>query len=155
MNKQRLLTLATYLETKVVKKHFDMRNFFCDHKLDRITPQRDAATRKKLMKHECGTTACALGYATMIPSFVKAGLIVDYNDAIAFEGAFWFGAASKFFDIDKSEVGHLFSEYNRDVYGTVQDSDRYKETPKQCAARIRKFVAWKEKQLKQAARLAQ
>lgn len=56
MNKtqaSRLLTLAWFLKTEVPEDEFKMSSF-CGEK------------RTGHMKHECGTTACALGWATAI-----------------------------------------------------------------------------------------
>lgn len=57
---RRLETLATFLETEVPRKFFDMALF------GNVDPGQKFGG--------CGTVGCALGWATAIPSFRKAGL---------------------------------------------------------------------------------
>lgn len=102
----------------------------------------------------CGTTACALGWATTIPQFRRRGLkmyVEHYgDDSIGFaepvchdnEGvALGVAAASRFFGLEHEQSGALFlpeSEANRKVPGTsVLQMDA---TPKMVANNIRGFV---------------
>ena len=65
---KRLLKLADYLEKRVENKKFDMGTWGShvgDH-----DPKKD---------NFCGTTACAMGWATMIPSFQKLGLVGEWR----------------------------------------------------------------------------
>jgi hypothetical protein len=126
MNKKRLLKLADYLET-VPRKRFNMDHWasakFCG--------------KPKEPEHECGTSACALGWACTIPSFKRAGLkfiecgsnFWTHIDLVPdFEGSTGYGAAASLFGIRYSQAEWLFSP------------ESPARTPKQVAKRIRKFV---------------
>jgi hypothetical protein len=58
--------------------------------------------------HNCGTTACAGGWAAVYPEFVAAGLYADEGGTIRFGDATDFSALAKFFDIDYSDVCEVF-----------------------------------------------
>lgn len=90
MNKERLKTLADFLENLVENGNkFDMGTWF--------------------RENECGTTACALGWATKIPEFKDAGLGVDpVCSWIEYEGLYNANAAMAFFGLDGSETRSLF-----------------------------------------------
>lgn len=118
MNTKRLLKLAEFLETKVPRKEFDMTCF------------------SRGPKPGCGTAACALGWATQIPSFKRLGLKLvgkrspfyqpDYN------GNRNFKAGEVFFDITHHMSLLLFN---------YESYPLYRATPKQVAKRIRQLVA--------------
>lgn len=120
----RLLKLAEFLETKVPRKQFDMRNWV-------------GASWKGEKNLSCGTTACAMGWATTIPSFRRLGLRLnregevrlDPDDSVLEDG---FEAAERLFSITGFEAYELFSFVDPDGY-------ERKETPKQVAKRIRDF----------------
>lgn len=131
---RRLETLATFLETKVPRKHFDMGSWV-QHTSpagDRtfVLPKGEGLT-------DCGAAACAFGWATTIPAFKRAGLRLKvsrrFNETdVTFGKARDFLAAQRFFGITEVEAERLFHPWayaNRDT------------TPKQVAKRIRKFVA--------------
>lgn len=110
--KKRLLKLADFLQT-VKPKRFDM-GFFATGDL-----------------HECGTAGCALGWATMVPSFQKAGLYLDDGMSVRFKGSRVhdsFRVAEKFFDLTEREAENFF--LRRENH----------ETPKQVARNIRAAV---------------
>lgn len=110
IGRQRLLVLADFLETKVEPSRFDMRSW------------------------KCGTTACAAGWAAMIPEFVAAGYDCDAWGP-AFREFVYADALGAFFGIEGRQITHLFSGmHNR----TAQEE----------AAVIRAFVA-KEQARKQ------
>lgn len=118
MNKKRLMTLIHFMETKVPKEHFDMSLF----------TNGTAPTLRK----DCGTSACALGWATAIPSFKRAGLAMR-SGLPAYGDAEGFKAASFFFDLIPIECSMLFS--NEDC----------RMTPKQWAKMARKHIReWSE-----------
>lgn len=71
---------------------------------------------------ECGSSACALGWATTIPSFRKAGLRLYYKSANARcyvqynKERHPVSAASKFFNISEDDAQHIFTDWAH-VYG--------------------------------------
>lgn len=78
---------------------------------------------------ECGTVACAIGYAAHDPWFNRRGLKIDADFLPVYRGIRGFYAVDVFFQIDSNHSWHLF---NQSCYkhGTRQDVIR----------RIRKFV---------------
>jgi hypothetical protein len=114
--KRRLLKLADFLET-VPRKRLDMSIF---------------ATGDL---RECGTSGCALGWATQIPSFRRAGLYLDETSP-RLRGrpriVDPFQVAREFFDLSAYDAADLFTP-------NYDGSD----TPKEVAKRFRKFVASK------------
>lgn len=106
---QRLATLAAYLRESVPDSQFDMNVWVGD----------DWQGDPDL---SCGTSACALGWATTIPSFREAGLTLvrdrDYHHGGHVElhtpeviRTNSIEAASEFFDISESQADHLFGGY--------------------------------------------
>lgn len=88
----------------------------------------------------CGTTACALGWATTMPYFRRLGLrlLRGENDVVARVGLAsdpdnWqpMEAASEVFGITEEESAELFSP----------NDDEGDATPKYVAKKIEKFVA--------------
>lgn len=78
-------------------------------------------------EHECGTVACAVGYATLDPVFNEQGLtatpcgqpmIFRVEDGHILSG--W-AAVRDFFDLDQMTAGHLFDSmcYPSDEEGTA------------------------------------
>ncbi len=114
MNKRRLRTLQKFLRTKVDPDRFDMDRW---------------AGEIKNGKPACGTSACALGWATTIPSFRKAGLRMTKTKQIGKIYVTITGmrhntkehyisnvslhrslkTAMKFFDITYTEADHIFA----------------------------------------------
>lgn len=113
-----LLMLADYLE-KLPAKDFDMALYF----------------------HECGTAACALGHATEIKEFRDAGFYRHYK-SIRLKGHPFAGlnAAELLLGIDFREANDLFlpSGYRDSAFP-------FNPTPQETAAKIRLFVAKKQK----------
>lgn len=70
----------------------------------------------------CGTTACAFGFAALLPKFKKLGLRLEMDEPIegygeaafypCYKGYVDFMAASKFFGVDRRIAEHLFSPDN-------------------------------------------
>lgn len=123
MNKKKLLKLATFLETKVPRRKFNMEFWG-------TTPQN---------AYSCGTAACALGWAGYIPAFKKEGLTTapdEYGGVVTFstpDGSKYcnFSAGREFFELTDDEAYNLFSPGN---YPTN------KRGPKSVAKRIREMV---------------
>ena len=104
---RRLLRLAEFLET-VPPEQFDMSSWIS----------------------ECGTAACAAGWAARIPEFNAAGYRCDAWSGPRFGGESLFGALRLFFGLSSSEQ----SEY---IFGYKH----YLRTPRDEAYIIREFVA--------------
>lgn len=127
--KRRLLSLAKLLETKVPPKKFKMTHW---------------TEGKKTDPRECGTAGCAIGWATTLPHFKKAGLRVVrsneidigvYSSRLVFGRQENWGVPPVFFDISHKESRHLFAP---DYYNG-------NPTPKTVAKRIRALVASEQK----------
>lgn len=91
----------------------------------------------------CGTTACACGWATTIPSFRRRGfrMHIDKSDGtgiVEFEGEYGFAAAEKFFDLPNYELtAHFFSP---DSYSKEYTTNDNAVSPKTVARRLRSYV---------------
>lgn len=138
MNKERLLKLAEELERCSRGHVLTVPN---DGKLsfDMNTVMRKLEDHEPLYTTEfrgCGAAACAMGFAGLHPWFRKRGL--KYNEAtgaFGVEGLDYDEAATRFFDLPNTVAAdNLFLPL-------VVDGAVVKETPKQVAKRIRKFVA--------------
>jgi len=84
---------------------------------------------------ECGTTACAIGWAGHVPEFRKFGFKLLDNGLIvpSYKGTRGWEAVEKFFGLTSAEALHLFSMYHYSKgNGTL---------PFEVANRIDKFVA--------------
>ena len=134
MNIQRLQTLAAFLRT-VSQEHFDLRSW-------RSSVGCEYASDEDLTTLQCGTTACAVGWACSMPEFQAQGLTWG-TDGISPAGypvyaptetkecsASW-EAVEEFFDISYNTAEHLFA------------SDKYAEnaTAVQVADRIEEVIA--------------
>jgi hypothetical protein len=138
-HKQRLLKLAHFLDS-VPRKKFDIGSFITvksDNLGEDFSDEYDYWTVKALKNNECGTVACACGWAATIPSFRKAGYKLNDFGTIMFNGEKDWGAIEDFFGLEETESSYLFlgSSYPYD----------YKTTPKQVKQRILKFLKQKEK----------
>lgn len=86
--RKRLATLINYMRTLPASadRHFDMSTWFNRNlnSLKRGAPQMIKIPEDGLVKDAvlniCGTSACALGWATTIPAFSRAGLKLVYDD---------------------------------------------------------------------------
>jgi len=127
MNKKRLKKLADYLDSLPARK-FDLEHW--------VTTYEKGYPREDGKKSKCGTTACALGHAGLIPSFRRAGLKTqigphDTEGEVYLKGVgCGIGAGEKFFDLTPAEADYLFLP---GYYGIRQG-------PKTVAARIRKLI---------------
>lgn len=123
----RLLKLAEFLRT-VPRKRFDYRTWVGDD-------------WKGAQDLSCGTTACALGWATTMPEFRRLGLRLfksSYSntgyvgmDGEAEDTIDPSGAAEQIFGLDSTAVGYLFAPGRGES----------RATPKRVAKKIEKFVA--------------
>ena len=123
---RRLLKLARLLE-KVPPDKFSMRAWVHNW----------VGTHGPIKPGDCNTTACAMGWAVMVPELHNAGLrLVGGYPTIKYKGRNWHGysAAKVLFGVTYSEAHVLFSSVN------TKSRARDNETPVQCAKRIRRFV---------------
>lgn len=130
MHAERLLTLATYLETVVALKpgEFDMDHW---------------AMRHTLAENACGTTCCAVGHACDIPEFKAAGLRLKWyasgTPAVpAFDGLEHGEAVMLFFGITSWDVDYLFT--NEGYWGSEGECGD-SISVEMVASRLRAFVA--------------
>lgn len=92
MNKRRLLKLAEFLETAELPGKFKMACIWADSAEDG--------------RPSCGTAACAGGWATIVPSFRRAGLrmVPPLNYPRTPDG----GGLDDFFGLDGSQHAEIF-----------------------------------------------
>ena len=78
---ERLAKLARFLKT-VESKHFDLSSWCnikcCDGK---DVPENDVTI--KIIEANCGSTACALGWAAIMPEFRKKGLKLSISNKVS------------------------------------------------------------------------
>ena len=125
MNTRRLLRLADFLEHEVKNKWFDLTFWATEGWKDR----------------ECGSTACALGWATAIPEFKQAGLKLKVELSYgqprvpiyipAYKEKERTSAGASFFGLSYDQASWLFSPW---WYPESHTSRRY------VAKRIRSFA---------------
>ena len=139
MNTTRLLVLANFLDAVPAEKFHlgNWRDTVMTIEADTSPPYmllRKELDDDRLLDHACGTTACAVGWACVIPAFKEQGLHWDGDIAFIHGDVHEVGwdAAEEFFGLDSTESGKLFrySSYERGNNG-----------PRDVAARIREMVA--------------
>lgn len=129
--KRRLLKLADFLETADLgRAKFEMAFW-----TDGLADEDGEPTNKKL--GDCGTAACAFGWATTIPSFRRAGLRLDDTFEPVLDGGMPSGSAAEFFDLNRDQVDSLFAPPDKDDL-------KGKRGRKIVARRIRALVASSE-----------
>jgi hypothetical protein len=101
----------------------------------------------------CGTTACALGWATTMPEFRSLGLVMDRVRVVKDEktGKYGHQAAVRVFGLTANESDYLFTP-RKPLYGDLSDfscslpivdknlSPSSGATPRDVAYHIRRFV---------------
>lgn len=135
MNRERLKRLAKFLE-KVPAEQFDM-NYWGKVENGDLGKGKRLCLKRNL----CGTSACALGWATQIPSFKAAGLKlvitevvsgVNENEEEIFEnfaevrfGKYQYSmqAAREFFEIGQLESHYLFNPSAYDDENNIEPAD--------------------------------
>ena len=133
MNKERLLLLAEFLENEVSESRWNYR---------RIVGGNWGGAPDL----SCGTTACALGWATTIPELRDAGLRLFLFTAtpvkdlaypcLYLDGTKIFEAACKVFGITMNEANFLFNPSDQDSETPSPDA-----SAAEVAQHIRAFVA--------------
>lgn len=141
--KRRLLKLADFLDT-LPRTRFNYESWVGDD-------------WKGAADLSCGTTACALGWATTIPSLRKAGLVMrrdgypsEYKGYVSLrrtlgepEGVSSSTAAEEVFGLDYDEFEYLFIPGHFGGEFDLPDSPDEGATAKQVAKHIRRFVNFK------------
>jgi hypothetical protein len=137
--KRRLLALADLLQ-KLPPKRFDYSHWVGDN-------------WKGSADLSCGTTACAFGWATTMPSLRRLGLMLKSDSRCDIGGEVRLNRNGKFLTTEKAalevfglsygEFEYLFVPYSGRELTTYKLSESYlgdHATAKEVAAHIRKFV---------------
>ena len=122
---RRLSTLINFMDSlpPSAADHFHMRFWFRHYGGDHEPTNNKGFITKQTLR-DCGTAACAAGWAATIPSFRRAGLRVNTSGAISI-------LPEKFFDMLGGKTYPLAKKlfYGNDV-----------KTPKQWAALAKKML---------------
>ena len=127
---QRLLMLADFLET-VPEKKFDITVW-------RYAKNSRPDISDENLTTECGTVACAVGWACALPEFRKMGLWYDFYPIYQIPGTemkyeAW-GAIQQFFDLD---LGQSMCLFHSSAYG------KERGTRENVVSRIREYCVGK------------
>lgn len=122
----RLTVLADFIPAQATRENFSMRHWGI---------RFVASLQKRTLdtySTDCGTTACAAGWACMVPSFQKEGLIMGENGPEYLE---YVGhtALQEFFGLTREQEAFLFDSFD----------DTHKPlvlTPRQWSKRCHKFL---------------
>jgi len=101
MNKERLLILANFLETRVPRRRFDYSTIV-------------GLDWKGMGDLSCGTVGCALGWAAVCPELKEAGMQLpllgkkDEYGHVLVDGTAVFAIAREVFDLNDDESQYLF-----------------------------------------------
>lgn len=150
MNKQRLLKLADFLAAlkESDNKEFDMGTWgTCQLQLVEeaeqleVDPGACGCKIEKKEVFECRTTACALGWATQIPSFQKAGLKMRWSNQLTEDDSSADGTPEYEGEDNAIIVAQQFFGIDYDAANFIFGGQGNHRTPKETARAIRKFVA--------------
>lgn len=130
---RRLTKLADHMAglPRKAKFHFDMGTYFSHEGGSRLHPKaKDGRGLTTEDLFDCGTSACALGFAAALPEFRRAGLALVINNQanICYKRYIRDEAAMSFFHLTMKQTNYLF--------GPVSSVT----TPKQWAIRCRSFL---------------
>lgn len=113
-----LETLKEFLKTIATEK-FDLDSW-------RYTDNTEIFISDDYLKNECGTTACAMGWAATLPEFKEAGLIYSGNTICHVnplnkkDVEFSFEAVKRVFGFHHSNTSqYLFLKLNYEKYGHI------------------------------------
>lgn len=129
MNTKRLMKLIDFMEKfpRSKRKQFHMQSWF-KHSGDNHKHVVGRFITKAALDH-CGTTACALGWAAVVPSLQKAGLRVPAMRS----GPEPIEIAKRFFEIHDEQAYALFNPGRFSAASTPN-------TPKQWARMARRLL---------------
>lgn len=143
MNAERLLVLAAFLET-VPPHRWDFSSIV-------------GANWQGKTDLSCGTTACALGWATQIPELNEAGMrLPDFQEAWedrVLGLSFLFRDAERVFDISGNDSDYLFNPADDEDVAVDTGQLMPRASAREVAAHIRSFVRGGGRPYAQAARL--
>lgn len=148
INKERLLRLASRME-KVKAEHFDIGTWYDPRKVmgfDDLAEKAEFSEDKILLREGfCGSVACVLGHAALIPEFNNQGLGIKVEKGsegmyptIVYDGRQNTNAGAEFFGLSYMQASLLFGVGGRwrEFY-----TGAWKEiTPQHVAAALRRFV---------------
>src|SRR6185436_3350004 len=127
---KRLHKLFDFMESlpRSANNHFSMRGYIEHASIEHRHELSNKPTVRDL--HACGTTACALGWATTVPALRRAGLTLDIDPVygVDVEGSY------EVFGIDY-EPGAPIDEWDA-LFGPENED----KTPKAWAKRVRKLL---------------
>lgn len=103
MRKDRLLKLANFLEKKVKPKWFALHTW----------------AEEGWKEKECGTTACAMGWATVC--FPRSKLTISKTGVLKYGNSLNWQAVKKFMQISEGDALYLFSDHSYNYLGTRKD----------------------------------
>lgn len=110
LHRRRLKILADFLRT-VPKKRFEMTSWCTVDFMSRTN---------EISHNECGTAACAAGWACTIPSFRRVGFKMikeigwNYNSSYpSFRGYRDYNACIEFFGINQDQCFFIFGAFNK------------------------------------------
>lgn len=135
-HRNRLLKLVKLLRTKKVANHFNLDDW--------ANKELGEFTKKKV---DCGTEACAVGWACTIPSFRKAGLKLANSHEIIepmFNEYRGLSAAAQFFGMSYRESEQHFHPVGYPE-GYDENGNWRKATPKDVANKLVLFLKEKAK----------
>lgn len=127
--KQMVRVLRTVEQNEQLKNSFDLSDWVADINIDADINESylelydNTADNEQMLTipHNCGTTACACGYAGLDPWFRKEGFITDETGNVTFGVFESWGAVEKFFGLTEVEGVSLFSRYSYEE--TITPSD--------------------------------
>lgn len=150
MNKARLLKLADFLAKlkESDTKEFDMGMWGMAELIQtqeadpiEIDPASCGCKIEKKDVFECRTTACALGWATQIPSFQKAGLTMKWDGPLSEDNQVGGIPALRGHPyLDQIEVAQAFFKLDQDTANFVFGGGGNHNTPIETARAIRTLV---------------
>lgn len=140
---ERAFTLIDFLNN-VPRAAFDIESWYYQNDLETTYEQSvrnkarfDKGENPKKLHKDCGTTACALGWACSIPELRRKGLYLDDRESPALRGKYDLlptEVGAEFFGITDEESHSLFIPDHYDV------DDFSKITPKMVAKKFEALV---------------
>lgn len=170
MQASRLFTLAHFLnslpvkvfnlgnwmtlpqERKVMTSHLAHLQHVTQWGNPDMEDSRELADMSAQTMHECGTVACAVGWAGMLSVFHEEGFYLDKSSApVFYQGShlttfYGWEAVRAFFGLSTEEANLLFSPQGYGVEGYFLETRRFFAGkppaigPKKVAAQIKQFV---------------